>query len=432
MFFKVDKEKTEFLEQFKDEKGEDRRRTIQELIIASDVGSIEVIVDKLSKMFCGKSVSYENVPHKKYVELYIVKKLYRIGFTYKKYWYYMYNPGVANDEPIALSAIFNKVQFDHFLEALSEDDTHITMKLRQAINYLRFNPLKNDDDGSWTKFSIRKKQAETFKIKFNDFAKRLIDFDDNIINCIPPSIFKFWLNINDEKEGESELEKMSSGELQLIYSIQSCLYHLNNLDSYKDSTNKDKIKYQNALLIFDEVELYFHPEFQRRLIKFLLDEIDQLGLDLVINIHALFVTHSPFIISDIPQNNLLKIETGEPKEFDSLTFAANIHELLKDTFYLDANTGQHSIEVINELIKSLNEVLALKGKPGKKEERERKISTLLLLDSHKIISAIGDVVVRRKLLTMYHECTKNEKVAKRKMIKEEISRLQTSLKDLKS
>jgi hypothetical protein len=64
------------------------------------------------------------------------------------------------------------------------------------------------------------------------------------------------------------LSKMSSGERQMLYSLSYVLYHIKNIQSVREDENR--VAYHNICLIFDEAELYFHPDYQRRFLGMLL------------------------------------------------------------------------------------------------------------------------------------------------------------------
>ena len=51
----------------------------------------------------------------------------------------------------------------------------------------------------------------------------------------------------------------------------------------------------------------------------------------------LLATHSPFILSDIQEHKTLKLNNGKIVQSDNSynTFAANIHDLLADEFFLE-------------------------------------------------------------------------------------------------
>jgi predicted ATP-binding protein involved in virulence len=121
------------------------------------------------------------------------------------------------------------------------------------------------------------------------------------------------------------------------------IYHLINLNSvFKNgeiSGTIDQNKYRCINIVFDEVELYFHPEFQRTYINDLLTSfkrINPANIDEISGINICMLTHSPFILSDIPVRNTLRIDKGKivPLPLGN-TFGANIHDLLADDFFME-------------------------------------------------------------------------------------------------
>ncbi|MFT7056578.1 MAG: putative ATP-binding protein involved in virulence [Roseivirga sp.] len=455
--FRINKTKVEYLEKSESidtNTNEKLTRTIEELIEQSNIGTVETVVaDALKIILYQSDTEYGNIKYAKDVELYIVKKLYRIAFTYKKYHKFLDNR--SNSIPIVFISLLEPSLMSAYLEELARDKSHVTTKLRQALNYLLNDPLKETETETW---KLDSGSLEVFSIAFNRFAIRLNGYSGTPINYLPPSLFRVQINIvNDKTKEESQLEDLSSGELQLVNSVQSSLYHLNNLDSYKDEDeNTYKIKHRNALLIFDEIELYFHPEFQRKMVKYLLEHIDRLDLQLVKNIHILFVTHSPFILSDIPRTNLLKLEEGKPVIDDEPTFAANIYEMLKSSFFMNAGTGDYSIQKINEKLDIFNHILSLKRGleeekkklenlafdrsaealrkerliVSKEEELNTAISQLEKSNVTELLGAIGDGLIKKKMYQLYDACVETPDKVKKDRLEREIERLNNELNDL--
>ena len=103
-------------------------------------------------------------------------------------------------------------------------------------------------------------------------------------------------------------------------------------------------------LLLDEVDLSFHPEWQKRTLKYLLDILGKIKDK---SFHLIFTSHSPFLLSDIPKENIIFLDkyTEEDKKSGrwyprnryckvvnglvnkDKTFAANIHTLLSDGFF---------------------------------------------------------------------------------------------------
>jgi predicted ATP-binding protein involved in virulence len=114
----------------------------------------------------------------------------------------------------------------------------------------------------------------------------------------------------------------------------SLVYHLNNLSSI---VNPALVCYSNVNIIFDEIELYFHPNMQRTFLTYLLNYLNIAGFQNIYGLNFCFVTHSPFILSDIPSENILFLKKREDKSTENVTlktFGANIHELLMDGFFM--------------------------------------------------------------------------------------------------
>ena len=67
----------------------------------------------------------------------------------------------------------------------------------------------------------------------------------------------------------------------------------------------------------------------------------------------LFVTHSPFILSDVIKHNILYLEKGEGvnHRMKVNTFASNINDLLAESFFLSGGfVGEYAKDIINELV----------------------------------------------------------------------------------
>ena len=75
------------------------------------------------------------------------------------------------------------------------------------------------------------------------------------------------------------------------------------------------------------------------------------------NINIVLVTHSPFVLSDIPKTNVFFLKDGIPNyDMQMNTFGANIHHLLKNGFFLPGlPMGEFAHQKIDEIFAKLNE-----------------------------------------------------------------------------
>lgn len=372
----------------------------------------DLIYKKINKYY---KFSYDsNNKNKLRIALdYLKYKLVNICVTYSDYErYFNKNNKKFNEELLD----------EYFKELFVNDESHITFKLKQTLNYIRFSnnniPIK--------KQRVPLKNISEFisKIKENKNYYKI-----NAIELIPPPFFNTDIILNSEKNEKIEFKTLSSGEKQKIYSISSILYHLSNLDSVKNT--RTKTAYTNVNIILEEIELYFHPEMQRNFINDILNSISGIELYKIKAINFCFVSHSPFILSDIPKENIMFLENIDNKAMqilkDRTTFGANIHDLLKDGFFMNKGSiGEFAKKRINETIQWMNSIREEKEKPFKKDFE------LLVKDKeyHKnIIEIIDEQIIKSKLLEMYSEIFGNEE--RKKHLKYEIDRLNEELKSLK-
>jgi predicted ATP-binding protein involved in virulence len=122
----------------------------------------------------------------------------------------------------------------------------------------------------------------------------------------------------------------------------------------------------------------------------LLSLFERTGVNKAFNIHVIIVTHSPFVLSDIPKGNVLYLDEGknvtEEKKLD--TFGANVNELLCQSFFLD---GGFMGELAKKRIESLVSYLNDDGDVECWNEQTAK----------QLIEMVGDEVIRYQLHQIY-------------------------------
>lgn len=290
----------------------------------------------------------------------------------------------------------NKNKVERMLKKIRGDKSHITKKIRRVLNFLMI-PNENEHflEGKsfqWKKYSdvvrdaydvasvnhlgdrayayILSRNPFTYK-KFN--GRSLVD-PIGIDECLPPSFFSYELILNRDESKKSEpinYYDLSSGELQLLQTLSIHAYHIENILSVeqKEDENKIRPKYGRVNLIFDEIEMTFHPEYQRTFIQRLLDMIvamrenydyEKGGL----GINIFIITHSPFVLSDIPNGQILYLDNGErafPKnkfskdKEDIKTFAGNVSYLLNQSFFMNDFVGEFSKrKIVDDIIHEKN------------------------------------------------------------------------------
>ena len=126
---------------------------------------------------------------------------------------------------------------------------------------------------------------------------------------------------------------MSSGERALMNFMSRVLF-ASLIDKFMPES---QFKLQdNVLLLIDEIDLYLHPEWQRRIIFELIDAVNNQFPDKTFQI--IISSHSPIVLSDIPSANttylMRKNGVIAQHKDKTQTFGANIHTLYKDAFFI--------------------------------------------------------------------------------------------------
>lgn len=272
------------------------------------------------------------------------------------------------------------------IHSITLNEDYTTLKLRQTWNYLKYDVLGYDTMSNCT---LKEVNASKY-ISFEELRTKIShalgkEIEDvtlhEITSMLPPPFLvgDIVIEHNGEYYG---LDSLSSGETQRIYTISTFVYHLRNLDNKQ----LDKIQYKNICVAFEETEQYFHPEYQRTFINYLINQLRYANLSEINNIHVMFVTHSPFILSDIPQTNVLYLKKGETEEVQLNTFGANVNDLLHDSFFLQKGfMGEYAAVRIRSLLDFFDN----------KNNDWTKDTAL------SFIEMIGEPIIRRKLFSLF-------------------------------
>lgn len=294
---------------------------------------------------------------------------------------------------------------------IAKDKSHVTLKIRQVLNFLSSEFIDN--------LSSMPTTYDSYIMELFPEKVGMTDLDE-ILEYLPIPLFstEIFFYKNNSHEEKIKLSQLSSGESQFLLSTSAILYHLNNINSSyatPQENNQGKFAhYRNVTLILDEIELSFHPDYQRRLVKSLTDMINTQKLK-SISINIILVTHSPFVLSDIPRENILYLEDGSPKNNNLMInpFGANVNDILKQSFFLkDGFMGEFAKREINEIIDKL--------RPEEDEVCESEMTEIF-----NVINLVGDEFLRKELLRLYfkklHKHTKKDTIVK--FIKNELEKI---------
>jgi predicted ATPase len=196
---------------------------------------------------------------------------------------------------------------------------------------------------------------------------------------------------------------VSSGEIAMLRLFSRFNTLRETIRARKEIASNFYTKSQITHLLFliDEGEIGLHPTWQQQFLSKLIENIPPMfeGLG-VKSIQLILTTHSPFILSDVPNNHVIFLEKDNdgncvvnknPLQDKKMTFGANIHSLLSDGFFMkEGLMGDFAKKKINELIDDLIEKGSLLSDERKSEIRS-------------IIPLIGEPIIRKKIMDLYNE-----------------------------
>lgn len=210
-----------------------------------------------------------------------------------------------------------------------------------------------------------------FHVKTNESAK-LIKFIENLLTPeIAKSIRLFNLRYaHGDEDATRGISELSSGEF-LILNLLSRIFNIYHIQP-KHNPNSPIPE----LILLDEAETSFHPEWQRRfigtLVKFfnclvtsglILDPENENKSFNFPKFQIIYTTHSPITLSDMPQCciNYLQRETRSQQHKNdgdnnhSETFGANVFDLYRDSFFMkNGLVGSFATSKIKKIVKDLN------------------------------------------------------------------------------
>lgn len=210
--------------------------------------------------------------------------------------------------------------------------------------------------------------------------------------------------------GERAIYTLVSRLIGVIFNKQGEIHHA----AINKIIYDNKFDGKTIIILLDEPDLQLHPEWQQKFISLLLNLLYVYFPK--VKFQIILTTHSPILLSDIPSKNVIFINKnpdGTSKVCSELnikeTFAANIHTLYNNSFFLDGipigEFAKHKIEEIYDRIES------------------GQIDNNTLCDIYRI----GEPVLRNILLQKYDSKRKTLPDEKRvSLLKEELAKLENN------
>ncbi|MDK2062455.1 AAA family ATPase [Aliarcobacter butzleri] len=304
-------------------------------------------------------------------ENYIYKLISKNDIDYIINFYFFMKKYSSNDEKyLDLVKYFSAEKFLTIdMLNISNDENIIRNKFLQVYT-------QTED---WINISLEKRNILNILFKCDKFSKMIIEL--------------FYIDLHD---GIKSFSDLSTGEREYLLT---------------EALIVEKINEGNFLFLLDEIDSSFHPNWSKELINNLIKTVSKH------KVHIIISSHSPFLLSDLPKENVIFLEKDEKtgkcvnateKMKDFSTFGANIHTLLSHGFFMKGGLiGEFAKEKIDLAIKYLNQkiltedelnycenIISIIGEPIIKRELQRK------LDSKRLskIDKIEEIEEQMKLL----------------------------------
>lgn len=306
--------------------------------------------------------------------IYLVYKTLSIPSKYPSYAKYAF----LGDKDIIdgrLPNVRDREDLRNLIKEILDDKSHITTKIRQTLFFLDNFKKKNMDDEAFD---------YTYYERWLGKEKEDSSLEATMV-LLPPPIFDYEIYLRRRGEqGDIPFYKLSSGERQFLFMMSSIIYHVMNIKSVPTS----RVAYRYLNIVLDEVEMCFHPEYQRTFIYNLLNAIERLHLNTYCSFNIIITTHSPFLLSDIPQSNVLYLENGEVVDKSKMQnpFAANVNDILYQSFFLSNGfMGEFAKQKIIKMVNELNN-----NKVDKQKARE-------------LVDLVGEPILKERLKELIEE-----------------------------
>ena len=304
-----------------------------------------------------------------------------------------------------------KIEYEKAKYTLKDRPEVLEIAIEKAIRYLVEKQYLLDklfsktEDKTLFAFKNNENIKDIETIEYIDFLNKfgLIEIYDNTKSFYSSYGLDIGLNFNQLSTGEQD-------NIKLFLDIYSYL-KINNGTS--------------QLIFLDEPNNAQHPNWQKHFIK---DLINFTSNYLDRQSYFYITTHSPFILSDVPKENVIFLKDGKPDNPDiKQTFGANIHTLFSHGFFMkDGLMGEFAKDKIQSIIKYHEDI----EKKEMIEADKIEFKTKKQKEFWQIQSIIGDdylkQVIKNHLIEIEKIVLGNDEAKK-----EEVKRLEAQIEQLK-
>lgn len=280
----------------------------------------------------------------------------------------------------------------------------------QEWNVLRQHPGRgtltftvDTDDADWFMEFLQKYRYICNPDYFLDFHWGLSSGENSLLSLFAAFYYIFDADYTNGRHGDYKI-------------VNRFIQQVSESEQSGQSERFREVQCDSIILLIDEADLTYHPEWQRVFIALLTAFLPEIyPPQCCRDIQIVLSTHSPILLSDIPRQNVIYLKYDTEKHCivvdDSShmgTFGQNIHLLFKDSFFLNEGTvGLFAQQKMEELVRNLKEIdseIKLKGnategnRPEQDGSLEKSLEYRLEYECKPYAELIAEPIIRRKVL----------------------------------
>ncbi len=308
--------------------------------------------------------------------------------------YYIILNVATNGGKVDMNVINQHKSWAHILST-SINDEEFDKKLNQALKDLFANDAIAHEVKSLLEsiYDICCQNGRgTPYLNLENSGNQLLSLISKANSLYPFVTARFFDIVYSHNVNESTL--LSSGELEML-NLYSRIYDAT-------ITNLSRKQYIPNLILLDEAEIGYHPEWQRKFVKNVITFLNSLGKGEDF-FQVVLTSHSPIILSDIPRSCTNYLTRGKPIPTDE-TFGANIFDLYRNSFFMsDGLIGEYAWEKILQAEKSIKHAIS---NPNDTKSKD----IMPLEEAKKIVKEIGDDRIKDYFFDLLFELEPREKL----------------------
>lgn len=248
-----------------------------------------------------------------------------------------------------------------------------------VFNVNNFKEIDTDSEEIFNKIENTIKDIE-FEFNRELYTKISVVFDSNTTESLYFLIHEINSEYNLDFISFDFNRRFSSGQRNVLNIFTSIQEKLNEISKTQ------------PIFVFDEIDQNLHPKWQREIIFKIVKYLSSRELN---DFHLIFTSHSPFVIGDVPSNNLkVRHSNSFKSKAGDKTFAANIHDIYYENMGIESLYGEMTEEIVTDALKFL------RGKESKYFNQKS--------DINQLIKTIGEPLLKAHISKMLDNYKEND------------------------